>query len=431
MRPRIALLAAGLALAANLFSVAPAIAQDCTTGASLRLLNLSPDAGAVDVLVNGQAVLTNIAANTTSAFAPVAAGTLKVQLNQTGTQTVVVPAVDVTTTAGGRVSVQTVSQTAAGTGQQPGKTTVTTVVLQDDGTPPAAGQSKIRVINSSGDAGAIDVLAGDQTIVTNLAFPNASPFLELPAGKFAVRVNTTGTTTTLLGPVDVDLVAGRTYTVTLSGSNAAKTLALTPTLDRAFDAQARFVHASPDAPGVDVIVDGRAAVTALAYPNATPYLALPTGGACVVVAAAGSTTPAVPPLALNLESASKQTAVVLGLATGTPALEVKVFSDATTPPAADKAKIRVIHASTDAGPVDVLAGDTVIIPNLAYGAASDFVEVAAGTLAIKVNSAGTTTTQLGPIDLTVSGGQLITIIARGKVADKTLGLTLLSDVSGG
>lgn len=431
MRSRIALLAACLALAATLIPVVPSFAQDCSTGASLRVLNLSTAAGPVDVLVGGTAVLTNLAPGTASAFVPVTAGTLSVQVNNAGTQTVVAGPVDVTTTAGGRITIATLTQTAGGGGQQPAKSTVTTQVFQDDLTPPAAGQARVRVIQGSADAGAVDILAGNQTIVSNLAAGAASAFVDVPAGSFPVTVNTTGTTTTVGGPVTLDLVAGRTYTIFVSGVAANKTLTANLVVDRAFDAQARFVHASPDAPAIDVIADGRAIVTNLAFPNVTPYVALPASGTCVAVAPTGSTTPVVPAALLNFTSASKQTAVILGQAAGSPALSVAVFSDETTPPAADKAKIRVIHASPDLGNVDVLSGDTAIVTNLAFGAASDFIEVAAGTLSLKVNPTGTTTSALGPIDLTLSGGQIVTVVLRGKNADKTLGLTLVSDVSGG
>jgi hypothetical protein len=431
MRSRIALLAACLGLAATLFPVAPSFAQDCSTGASLRILNLSADAGAVDILVGGTAVLTNVSPATASTFVPVSTGTISVQVNKTGTTTVVAGPVDVTTTAGGRVTIATITQTAAGGGQQPTPAVVGTQVFQDDIAPPAAGQAKIRVIHGSPDAGAIDILAGDQVLVSNLAFPTASAFVEVPAGSYAVKVNTTGTTTTLAGPTSIDLVAGRIYTIYASGLATDKSLTINPLVDRAFDAQARFVHASPDAPAIDVIADARAVITNLAYPNVTPYVALSAGGSCVAVATTGSTTPLIPAALLNFTSASKQTAVILGQAAGTPALSVAVFSDETTPPAADKGKIRFINASPDAGGLDVLSDNAAIITNLAFGSASDFIEVAAGERKIKVSQTGTTTTVLPEITLTVGGGQVYTLIVRGKSADQTIGLTIVSDVSGG
>jgi hypothetical protein len=431
MRPRIALLAASVALAATLFPVARVFAQDCSTGGALRVIQSSPDAGAVDVLIGGQVVATNVAFPNTTAYLPVAAGTVSLQLNQTGTQTAVLGPVDVTVAAGGRVTVAVAGQTEAGGGQQPTKPTLSVQVFQDDVTPAAAGQAKIRVVNASADVGAVDILAGDQVLVSNLAFPTASAFLEVPAGQFAIRANTTGTTTTVTGPVDATLVAGRTYTIFLTGSAANMTLAANLVIDRAFDAQARFIHASPDAPAIDVIADGRAVVTNLAFPNATPYVPVAAGGTCVFVTPTGAQDKVIQPISLDFQSASRQTIVALGLATGTPALSLAVFSDETTPPAADMAKIRVIHASPDAGNVDIRSGDNVLISNLEFGRASDFVEVAAGTLAIRVNKTGTTDTVLGPIDLTVSGGQIINLIVRGRTADMTVGLTLISDVSGG
>lgn len=430
MRPRIALLAACLALAATLFPVARAFAQDCPDLGAVRVIHASPDAGGVDVLVNGQVVLTNVAFPSGSAYLPLSAGTYQIQVNRTGTQTALLGPVEVTVAAGARTTIAVVGQVAGGNGQQP-KSTVSVQVFQDDATPPAAGQAKIRVVHVSPDAGPVDILAGDQVLVSNVAFPSGTAFLEVPAGQYAIRVNRAGTAETLIGPVNLDLVAGRTYTVYASGLGSTQTLAVNVLLDRAFDAQARFVHASPDAPAIDIYADGRAVVTNLAYPNATPYVALPAGGACVYVTPTGSQDRVIPATTLDFASASRQTVVATGLATGTPALSVQVFSDDTAPPAADQAKIRVIHASPDAGPVDVLSGDQVIVSNLEFNRASAFLEVPAGTYSIRVNRTGTTETVLGPIELTVGGGQIVTLIVRGRAADQTIGLTLISDVSGG
>ena len=43
------------------------------------------------------------------------------------------------------------------------------------------------------------------------------------------------------------------------------------------DAQVRILHASPDAPAVDVYVDGNAAVEGAKFKDATDYLMLPAG----------------------------------------------------------------------------------------------------------------------------------------------------------
>src|ERR671913_733023 len=53
------------------------------------------------------------------------------------------------------------------------------------------------------------------------------------------------------------------------------------------DACVNIVHASPDAPAVDIYVDGTAAVENLAFGAATGWVALPAGGHQVQVAPTG------------------------------------------------------------------------------------------------------------------------------------------------
>src|SRR3712207_5457998 len=52
----------------------------------------------------------------------------------------------------------------------------------------------------------------------------------------------------------------------------------------------RVVHASPDAPNVDVLVDGAAVLTNVPFRAASDYLALPTGSRNLRVRASGTWT---------------------------------------------------------------------------------------------------------------------------------------------
>ena len=56
------------------------------------------------------------------------------------------------------------------------------------------------------------------------------------------------------------------------------------------------------------------------------------------------------------------------------------------------ASMRVLHASPDAPPVDILIDDKVVLTNVAYKGASPFLMIKSGMRNIKVNAAGTTTT---------------------------------------
>ena len=53
-----------------------------------------------------------------------------------------------------------------------------------------------------------------------------------------------------------------------------------------------------------------------------------------------------------------------------------------------EARVRVVHASPDAPDVDVLLDDTVVLSDVPYLAASDYLEAPAGEPNVKVNAAG-------------------------------------------
>jgi hypothetical protein len=418
-----------LLLAASLVPLANAQTPlDCTAQGFIRFANTSPDAGGFDAVIGGRIVATNVAFPQTSAPIPVPVGTVRVQLYHTGKTTLLVLPMDVPVTGGSRTTISLSGQASTG-GQQP-TSTVGTQVLADDTTPPAAGQAKVRVVQASADAGTVDVRAGDQVIASNLLSGSTSPYVELPAGTYPIRVTQSGTGEVLLGPIDVQLAAARNYTFTTTGLVSNRTFALQTVVDQAFDAQARFVHASPNSPAFDVIADGRTIVSNLTANNATGYLAMPAGGVCTVLVQTGTTMRTCDPASLTFDSATKSTVVFSGFYNGSPPLTIRLYDDETTPPAADRAKLRVIQAIADAPVVDVLAGDQVIVSNLAFPNASDFVDVAPGTLQLRLNQAGTKTTVLGPIDVTLTGGQVATVVLRGTVAGGTMTQTLLSDAAG-
>jgi hypothetical protein len=64
-----------------------------------------------------------------------------------------------------------------------GDGSITGEVYQDDLTPPAQGNSKLRLVYASPDACPVDVVpAGGVPLVSGLQFPNASPYAQVPAG---------------------------------------------------------------------------------------------------------------------------------------------------------------------------------------------------------------------------------------------------------
>ncbi|BCP67396.1 DUF4397 domain-containing protein [Thermus thermophilus] len=66
-------------------------------------------------------------------------------------------------------------------------------------------------------------------------------------------------------------------------------------------AMVRVAHLSPDAPAVDVLVNGQRAITGLAFKEVTPYIPLPAAKVRVQVVPAGQDAPVVIDAELDLK----------------------------------------------------------------------------------------------------------------------------------
>lgn len=90
--------------------------------------------------------------------------------------------------------------------------------------------------------------------------------------------------------------------------------------------------------------------------------------------------------------------------------------DGFTPPA--QAQLRVVHASPDAPPVDVLVGGTTVFENLDFRQGTAFAALDAGTarISVRARTPGAPTTVIGPADVPLAANRQYTVIATGTVA---------------
>ncbi|HEY4221898.1 MAG TPA: DUF4397 domain-containing protein, partial [Myxococcota bacterium] len=146
-------------------------------------------------------------------------------------------------------------------------------------------------------------------------------------------------------------------------------------------AQIRALHLSPDAPAVDVLVNGAAAFTDLAFENATPFAALAPNLIDVDVAPAGAGIGSAVLSVHGLELLSKKsyTAVAFGSLAHIQALALE---EDLAPVGAGNIRVRAVHAAEGVGNVDVLAGTATLVSNLAFGTASDSIEIPAAAVRV-------------------------------------------------
>jgi hypothetical protein len=173
------------------------------------------------------------------------------------------------------------------------------------------------------------------------------------------------------------------------------------------EAFVRVVHASPDAPNVDVWVDGETVLTDVPFTAVSDYLPLPAGTYNVQVTATGSTD-AVIDADLTLEAGTSYTVAATGLLAD---IAPVVLADDRMP-ADGQAKLRVFHASPSApASVDVAVTDgPVLVESLAFGEATNYVSVDPGTYPLQVRAAGEPEAALS-FEATLAAGGNYTAIA--------------------
>ena len=171
----------------------------------------------------------------------------------------------------------------------------------------------------------------------------------------------------------------------LAGTALVAALAVPVAADEHDNAMVRVVHASPDAPNVDVWVDGETVLTDVPFTAVSDYLSVPAGTYNIQVTATGDTTPVIE-ADLEFAAGSATTIAAVGLLAD---IGPAVFTDDITT-ADGQAKLRAIHLSPSA-PADVdiavTEGD-VVVPGLAYPEASGYLTLDAGDYPLEIRAAG-------------------------------------------
>lgn len=183
-------------------------------------------------------------------------------------------------------------------------------------------------------------------------------------------------------------------------------------------AQLRVAHLSPDAPAVDVRVNGTVAVRNVSFPTVGAYAAVPAGRTRIEVVPAGATTPVVIDATVDLARDTSYTVAATGLL-GSSDLRPLVLNDDRTP--GGQAKVRFVHTGPDAPAVDVaVSGGPVLFPNTSFRGSSQYAAVAPGAYNLEVRVAGTSTVALPLPGVRFDTGRNYTVFAIGRLSNGSL-----------
>jgi hypothetical protein len=196
-------------------------------------------------------------------------------------------------------------------------------------------------------------------------------------------------------------------------------MALAPaTFAQGGTAKVRVIHASPDAPAVDVYVNGEQALSNVPFFTASDYLDLPAGTYQVQVTPAGQpASAAVIDASATIEAGKAYTIAATGAVVN---IAPTIIEDNLSAPAAGQAHVRVYHFSPDAPAVDVqLADGTALIEGLAFAEASDYLPVPAGSYDLQVVPAGGSDVVIDLPGTTLETGRIYSVFATNTLASIT------------
>jgi hypothetical protein len=403
--------------------------------ATVRVIHASPGAPEVDVLIDGQPLLERVAYGTASDYLAITAEEHRLQIIPTG-QTAEAAVVDETIDAA------------------PGQAYLLAVygLLNDIGgdiydvdlSEIEPGQARVRLINFSPDAGDVDLLeTGGDEWFGDVGLGEASDYEDIAPGTYSADVR--GDDDRVLQTVaDLTFEETRVYDVVVLGQLADDSLevqSLVTTVSpscaevlglegSSSDACVRMVHAAPDAPPADIYLNEAEIAENLEFGTATEYVTVPSGdGRGVRVTATGTPVEeAIIDTSLDFDPGQAYEILVTG---GGDDLEATITGTDLRPLAEGQARVRVIHASPDAGAVDigVKGSEDNIFEGVDFRDATDYVVLDAGDYSLEVRPGGEDMTVALETDATFEEGVTYDLVALGRPEDQTLTLlTLMAEV---
>jgi hypothetical protein len=142
--------------------------------------------------------------------------------------------------------------------------------------------AQIRILHASPNTPAADIYVNGQRIVQNITFKQHSNYISLPQGQYRIDVYPTSTQSAPLFSAIVPAMGGYIYTIAAAGDIAK--LQLLSFVDSTYlpygKAKLRFIHLSPDAPAVDLVMkDSDILFANVPFKQATEFLEVSSGSA--------------------------------------------------------------------------------------------------------------------------------------------------------
>ncbi len=206
--------------------LAALLASGCRTGsqddgaASVRLINAVPDAGGLDVSVDGKRVWSREQFHSSTGYKNVSAGTYPVQIDAEGPGTTLLTK---SLMLGKRQRYTLLALGQAGRGGAPARVQV---LPEEAKTALPPGKAALRLINAAPGTAAVDLVVNTIVGLKSVGYGRRSAPLLLASGHYTVQLAVPGAALMLGGPVSLDLAPGQSYTLIAMGRTSNQSLSL-------------------------------------------------------------------------------------------------------------------------------------------------------------------------------------------------------------
>jgi len=176
----------------------------------------------------------------------------------------------------------------------------------------------------------------------------------------------------------------------------------------------RLLHASPNAPAVDIFANGDPVASNLRYREFTEYIAVPAGSYNIVVFPSGQTVNPILNTIVNIPGGSILTAAVIGLL---PNINILPIEEPRMAIPSGKLMIRLVHLSPNTPNIDLITqtGD-VEFRNVPYQGITQYLPASPGTHTFNLMIAGTGQRVLYVPNIILSAGRFYTVYFIGIAA---------------
>lgn len=300
----------------------------------------------------------------------------------------------------------------------------------------ATGYARVQVLHAAPAAGNVDVYVtapdadiSAMTPTLSANYLDVSSQIEVANGDYQIRITASGMKDVVYDSGTVALADMQDYFIsaipnTWSGDSPVALQVSLPEgqvilNDVNSGADLRVVHAVADAPAVDVFVDEAVtpAVNMLSFGEVTGYVNLADGTHTVTVAAdADNSVVVIDKAAVDLDLGKSYSTLAVGSLTDS-MIEPLVLVEQTRR-VATEAKLTVTHAAYSAPEVDVyltasadITDATPVLEDVPFKASSGSLSVMPGNYVITVTVANTKDVAIGPLDVTLDASGIYAVAA--------------------